>query len=198
MHSQSHNKLLILASTSRYRKSLLERLGLPFQTWSPDVDETALEKEPAPDLVERLARLKAASAQDRFPDAVVIGSDQVAECDGEIVGKPGTADRAQAQLASFSGRTVRFLTAVHVRCGASAIEHDAVVETAAVFRKLSGEEIERYIEQDQPLDCAGSFKSEQAGIGLLDALESPDPTAIIGLPLITVSRALRDLGFHIP
>lgn len=134
----------------------------------------------------------------QFPLAVIIGSDQVATCDGEIIGKPLTAEGAVSQLRRFSGRTVHFLTAVSVLCKELAFEFERSVLTEICFRQLSADEIRRYIKQDRPLDCAGSFKSESAGISLLSAMKSDDPTAIVGLPLITVSKAMRLVGFEVP
>jgi len=198
MQQQSHKRNLILASSSPYRKILLERLGIPFQVCPPAMDETPLRGEIADRLVARLARDKAGSVARRFPLAVVIGSDQVVTCDEEIIGKPLTSDGAVAQLQRFNGRTVQFLTAVSVLCEEMAFEYERTVFTETCFRPLSDDEIYRYVKQDQPQDCAGSFKSEAAGISLLSAMRSDDPTAIVGLPLITVSEALRLLGFAVP
>jgi len=198
MQQQSQKTILVLASTSPYRKILLERLGIPFRVYAPDVDESARDGESADLLVTRLARAKAHAAALRAPSDIVIGSDQVAELDTAIVGKPGSASAAVAQLEAFSGRTVRFLTAVCVLRGATGFEYQRTITTDACFRKLSPGEIQRYVELDQPLNCAGSFKSEAAGISLLSALRSEDPTAIIGLPLISVSEALRKAGLRIP
>jgi len=198
MQQQSHKRNLILASSSPYRKILLERLGIPFQVCPPDTDETPIRGEIADRLVARLARDKAGSVARQFPQAVVIGSDQVVICDQEIIGKPLTADGAVSQLQRFSGRTVQFLTAVSVLCEEMAFEYARTVFTEICFRSLSADEIFRYVRQDQPLDCAGSFKSEAAGISLLSAMKSDDPTAIVGLPLITVSEALRLQGFAVP
>lgn len=177
---------------------MLERLGIPFEIYSPDIDESARENENAALLVARLAKSKAAAAAGQFPGAVVIGSDQVALLNDTIVGKPGDAEAAVDQLRRFSGRTVRFLTAFCVLCRDPAFEHGRTVHTDVSFRKLSMDEIQRYIRMDQPLNCAGSFKSEAAGISLLSAMNSDDPTAIIGLPLITISEALRKAGFQVP
>jgi septum formation protein len=198
MSQQSHKRNLILASSSPYRKSLLERLGIPFQVCLPDVDETPQDAESATRLVSRLAKSKAASLAAQFPHAVIIGSDQVAVCGDEIVGKPHNVTGAIGQLQRFSGQTVRFLTAVCVICESTAFEYLRTVITDACFRNLSDDEIERYVALDQPLDCAGSFKSEAAGIGLLSAMKSDDPTAIVGLPLIALSDALRSAGFKVP
>jgi len=188
---------LILASTSRYRREMLSRFGLPFDAVAPGVDETPLDGEAPLDLVRRLASAKAAALARAYPDACVIGSDQLAEFDGRVLGKPGTPERAVEQLASMSGRHVTFLTALCVMRG----EHEvgiAVDRTSVRFRALSQAEIERYVEAEQPLDCAGSFKSEGRGITLFDAIETVDPTALIGLPLIATARLLRDAGFILP
>jgi septum formation protein len=198
MQQQSHKRNLILASTSPYRKILLERLGIPFEVYSPDTDETPLGGEIAARLVTRLARDKAGSVARRFPLAVIIGSDQVAICGDEMIGKPRIAEVAASQLRRFSGRTVQFLTSVCVLCEDMTFAYERTVLTEICFRQLSDDEIYRYIKRDQPLDCAGSFKSEAAGIGLLSAMKSDDPTAIVGLPLITLSEALRQLGFEVP
>lgn len=177
---------------------LLQRLGLPFEVAAPLVDESGLAGETPGELVYRLARLKCSAVSALNPDALVIGSDQVAECNGRVVGKPLTPERARSQLESFSGRVVQFLTAVHLRCESRAFEFSETITTRAEFRPLDREEIGRYIAIDQPLDCAGSFKSEAAGISLLRSLDSADPTAIVGLPLITVAAALRSAGFLVP
>ena len=188
---------LILASTSRYRREMLSRFGLPFDAVAPGVDETPLDGEAPLDLVQRLAAAKAAAVARAYPDACVIGSDQLAEFDGRVLGKPGTPERAIEQLRAMSGREVTFLTALCVMRG----EHEvgvAVDRTVVRFRTLSQAEVERYVEAEQPLDCAGSFKSEGRGITLFDAIETVDPTALIGLPLIATARLLRDAGFVLP
>jgi septum formation protein len=198
MQQQSQKRSLILASSSPYRKMLLVRLGIPFEVFSPAVDETALAGEPPSRLVRRLASAKAQAVAGRFPAAVVIGSDQLAVHDGQVVGKPGTAARARQQLASFSGSRVDFQTAVAVMCAELGFEFTALVTTEAIFRDLSAVEIQRYVARDRPLDCAGGFKSEEAGTTLLRALRSDDPTAIVGLPLISVAEALRQVGYPVP
>lgn len=188
---------LILASTSRYRREMLSRFGLPFDAVAPGVDETPLDGEAPLDLVQRLAAAKAAAVARAYPDACVIGSDQLAEFDGRVLGKPGTPERAIEQLRAMSGREVTFLTALCIMRG----EHEvgiAVDRTVVRFRTLSQAEVERYVEAEQPLDCAGSFKSEGRGITLFDAIETVDPTALIGLPLIATARLLRDAGFVLP
>lgn len=195
---QSHNKKIILASTSRYRKSLLERFPIEVDTLAPDADETTRPGESAGELVQRLALAKARSVSGRFPSAVVIGSDQAAECDGMIVGKPGSAAQARRQLAAFSGRTVTFLTAFAVVCEEAEFLHVETVGTEVVFRALDAAEIDRYVQCDDPVDCAGSFKSECTGPALLRRMRSDDPTAIVGLPLIALSGALRRAGITLP
>lgn len=185
---------LILASTSRYRQELLARLRLPFEARAPHVDETAMPGEGPAALAERLALAKAQAVAARFPDAVVIGSDQVADLDGQALGKPGSHDNAVAQLRRMSGRTVVFQTAVAVVApGLAAIER---AEVKVRMRTLSDAEIERYLRTDQPYDCAGSAKVESLGIALLDAVESDDPTALIGLPLIRTCALLRRAGLE--
>jgi septum formation protein len=186
---------LILASTSAYRRALLERLGLPFSVARPGTDETPLPGEPPQALAERLALAKAeavlGSAAD---DTWVIGSDQVAELDGRPLGKPGSHAAAVAQLQSMSGREVRFLTALCL-AGPDGRRLQALDITTVRFRKLCDDEIERYIAREQPLDCAGSFKSEGLGIALFEEIDNRDPTALIGLPMIATARLLREAGF---
>ena len=185
---------LILASTSRYRRELLMRLALPFEVLSPRVDESALAGEAPSALAERLALAKAAAVGGRHPEAVVIGSDQVAELDGRVIGKPHTHAAATAQLRAMSGRSVAFHTAVAVVRGD---RHFASVLSARVqvrFRALDDGQIERYLLADQPYDCAGSAKSESLGIALLTSVDSDDPTALVGLPLIRTCELLRKAG----
>jgi septum formation protein len=198
MQQQPTKRKLILASSSPYRRQLLSRLGIPFETHAPTIDESALPGEHPAQLAGRLAREKAEVLASRFPQAVVIGSDQVAVHRGRIVGKAGTAAGACRQLADFSGESVEFLTAVCVRCRESGLCREDTVGTRVAFRPLNDDEIRRYVGLDQPTDCAGSFKSEAAGPMLLRAMHSSDPTAIIGLPLITVAEALRAAGFDLP
>jgi septum formation protein len=185
---------LILASTSRYRRELLERLRLPFTVQSPDVDETAQPGEAPALLAQRLARAKAQAVAALHPGAVVIGSDQVADLDGEAIGKPGTHERAVEQLRRMSGRSVVFQTAVAVVCAARGHAGEARVPVTVRFRHLSGTEIEHYLRTEQPYDCAGSAKVETLGIALIEAVESEDPTALIGLPLIHTCALLRAAG----
>lgn len=180
---------LILASTSPYRRELLARLRLPFEAMAPGVDERALPDEPPADLARRLARAKALAVAQVHPEAVVIGSDQVAELHGQALGKPGTHARAVEQLTRMSGQRVRFHTAVAVARGDEVADDCAIVTVQ--MRPLTQSEIERYLRLEQPYDCAGSAKVETLGIALLDAVESDDPTALIGLPLIRTCALLR-------
>jgi septum formation protein len=186
--------LLILASTSVYRQELLRRLQMPFDVVAPDVDESPQPTEPPESLAERLALAKARSVAARHPWAVVIGSDQVAELDGEAVSKPGHHDAAVQQLRAMRGRRVVFHTAVAVVCASSGFESSALARVSVTFRHLSDTEIEHYLRIDRPYDCAGSAKVETLGIALLDAVESDDPTALIGLPLIRTCALLRQAG----
>ncbi len=185
---------LILASTSRYRRELLERLRLPFQVVAPDVDETPFAGETPPALAKRLAHAKAAAVAARHPHAVVIGSDQVADLDGVAIGKPGNHERATQQLRRMSGRAAVFHTAVSVQCAGSGFAAAALVPVTVHFRPLSDAQIERYLRAEQPYDCAGSAKIETLGIALVAALHSDDPTALIGLPLIQTCELLRRAG----
>jgi len=185
---------LILASTSRYRRELLERLRLPFDIVSPQVDETPHPGEAPARLATRLADAKAAAVAALHPQAVVIGSDQVADLDGEPIGKPGTHERAVQQLRAMRGRSVVFQTAVAVHHAASGYAGAALAAVTVRFRPLSDAEIEHYLRTEQPYDCAGSAKCETLGIALLEAIESDDPTALVGLPLIRTSALLRAAG----
>jgi septum formation protein len=185
---------LILASTSRYRRELLGRLGLPFECAAPAVDETATPGEAPAATAARLARAKAQAIASSHPDALVIGSDQIAELDGAALGKPGSRERSRAQLAAASGRSVRFHTGVCVLHAASARELQHVDATEVRFRVLDAGMIERYLDRESALDCAGGFKCEGLGISLFEAIESRDPTALIGLPLIAVVRMLATFG----
>ncbi|HSV68792.1 MAG TPA: Maf family nucleotide pyrophosphatase [Methylibium sp.] len=185
---------LILGSTSRYRRELLERLGLPFESVAPQVDETPLAGEAPAALAERLAWAKAREVATRHADAVVIGSDQVAELDGQAIGKPGTHDNAVAQLRAMSGRAVVFHTALAVLRPATGYAELRRVPVTVRFRTLGDAEIETYLRAERPYDCAGSAKSEGLGIALLEAIESDDPTALVGLPLIATARLLRAAG----
>lgn len=185
---------VVLGSTSRYRRQLLERLHLRFEVASPDVDESARPGEIPSRLALRLALEKAWAVARRFPDAVVIGSDQVADLDGIALGKPGTHERAVDQLRRMRGRSVVFQTAVAVVCQASGFEQVELAPVRVRFRELGDDEIEAYLRAEQPYDCAGSAKSEGLGIALLDAIDNDDPTALVGLPLIRTCRMLRAAG----
>ena len=189
---------IILASTSPYRRELLARLRLPFTTAKPHVDETRLPGEAPAALASRLALAKAQAVAAQNPAAIVIGADQVAHTGDEIFGKPGTIERAIAQLRQMSGQTVLFQTALAVIRQQDGIVLQESEPTEVRFRTLTDAEITRYVEMEQPLDCAGSAKAEALGISLLDALRSDDPTAIIGLPLIRLARMLRTLGVALP
>jgi septum formation protein len=185
---------LILASSSRYRRELLERLRLPFEVQAPQVDETALPGEAPAAQALRLARAKAAAVAAQRPDAVVIGSDQVADLDGKALGKPGTHERAVAQLRLMSGRQVVFQTAVAVVRAGTGFERAMLAPVTVRFRTLADDEIEHYLRLDRPYDCAGSAKCETVGIALLDTIDSDDPTALVGLPLIRTCSLLREAG----
>ena len=189
---------LVLASTSRYRKALLGRLRLPFDVASPDVDETPLPGETPPALANRLAVAKAHDvAKPQAGDVWALGSDQVAELDGVPIGKPGGRDAAIAQLRAMSGRVVRFHTAICLAHADGRAFADCDL-TEVHVRALDEGEIERYVDAEQPYDCAGSFKSEGLGITLFDAIDNRDPTALVGLPLIATCRMLRQAGFILP
>jgi septum formation protein len=185
---------LILGSTSPYRRELLARLRLPFDVVSPRVDETPRAGEAPTDLALRLALAKARAVAALHPQAVVIGADQVADLDGEPIGKPGNHERALAQLRRMSGRTVVFQTALAVLRADTGFEQALLVPVKVQFRTLAEHEIERYLRLEQPYDCAGSAKSETLGIALLAAIHSDDPTALIGLPLIRTAELLRKAG----
>jgi septum formation protein len=185
---------LILASTSQYRRELLQRLRMPFDVVSPATDETPLEDEHPAALSERLAMAKAQAVARLHPSSIVIGSDQVAECDGEPIGKPHVHERAVAQLRQMSGRAVAFHTAVAVVHRDAGFARCVRVPVEVRFRALTDADIEAYLRLEQPYDCAGSAKCETLGISLLEAIRSDDPTALIGLPLIATSALLRDAG----
>lgn len=189
---------LILASSSPYRRQLLERLALPFETRSPDIDETPMEGESPRALVQRLAREKARAVAAGFDDALVIGSDQVAVLQGKILGKPGSHENALAQLRRCSGRAVMFQTGLCLIDTASGVEQLECVPFEVRFRALSEPQIERYLQQEKPYDSAGSFKSEGLGIALFESMYGDDPTALVGLPLIRLTRMLDNAGVELP
>ena len=193
----SDNRKLILGSTSIYRRELLGRLGLPFSIESPHVDETPLPGETPQTLAKRLALAKASAVAVRHPDAVVIGSDQVADLNGKALGKPGTHERARAQLQSMQGQVVIFHTAVAVVCKSSGFEASDIATVKVTFQPLSNSDIEAYLLAEKPYDCAGSAKSEGLGIALLSRIENDDPTALIGLPLIRTCELLRSAGIQL-
>lgn len=185
---------LILGSTSRYRRELMDRLGLPFEVAAPDVDETPLPGEAPAATALRLAVAKARAVAVRHPEALVIGSDQVADCAGRPVGKPGTRERALIELRRLSGQVVTFHTGVAMVHAPSGRLQSALVPVTSTFRSLRDDEIEAYLDREAPYDCAGGVKSEALGIALFDSIASDDPTALIGLPLIAVCRMLRAEG----
>lgn len=189
---------LILASTSRYRKALLEKLGLPFQCASPEVDETPRPGETADNLVRRLAHAKASAIARQHDQGLIIGSDQVCVCDGRILGKPGTVESAVAQLMLAQGRSVTFHTGLCVVNAANGHAEQLVEPFTVHFRSLDEAAIRRYVEAERPLDCAGSFKCEGMGIVLFKALEGRDPNALVGLPLIGLIDLLALHGLHLP
>lgn len=191
------NRPLILGSTSRYRRELLQRLQIPFDVAAPDVDETPLPGETPCQMAERLALAKARAVASAYPQAVVIGSDQVADLNGLPLGKPGSHERAVAQLRQMRGQTVIFQTAVAVVCAESGFEESSLAAVRVKFRDLTDEEIENYLHAEQPYDCAGSAKSEGLGIALLESIENDDPTALVGLPLIRTCSMIRAAGVNL-
>ena len=189
---------LVLASTSPYRRQLMERFGLRFTVAAPAVDESALPGERPVDLANRLARAKAETIARRNPGSIVIGSDQVALLGQEVIGKPGNPERCVEQLRAMSGQRLIFHTAVHVVHSDTGGHEGHLDLTTVHFRKLGDDEIQRYVARERPVNCAGSFKAEALGISLFDRIDSQDPTALIGLPLIWLSAALRRMGFPLP
>ena len=202
----NNNRPLILASTSTTRRELLQRLALPFQCIAPEVDESAQASETPSQLAYRLAEQKAAAVAQQYPDAWVIGSDQVAsrfdlatgQAFGELLGKPLTEARAIAQLQQFSRQTLRFYTGVSLQCAETAYVDTAVVEFSVTFRSLTLAEIQRYVALEQPLYCAGSFKCEGLGITLFEQMQGEDLTALMGLPLLRLCQMLRRVGYALP
>jgi len=195
--SPAKNRTLVLGSSSPYRRELLSRLRLPFTVEVPDVDESPRAGEAPWDLASRLALAKAHAVAARVPRAIVIGSDQVADLDGEPLGKPGNHANAIAQLRRMSGRVVVFHTALSVMCDEAGFAQHDLAPVRVRFRALADAEIEAYLRAEQPYDCAGSARSEGAGVALLEAIESDDPTALVGLPLIRTCRMLRAAGLRI-
>jgi septum formation protein len=189
---------LVLGSTSRYRAELLERLTPAFEQRAPGTDETLQPGETPAEGALRLAVAKARSVGEGLPDVLVIGSDQIAELDGRALGKPGSLEGARAQLASCAGREVRFHTALCLLDTHNGHQRTHVDLTRVLFRSLTEAEIARYVEREQPIDCAGSFKCEGLGIALFEHIDSSDPTALIGLPLIALARLLREAGLAVP
>ena len=188
---------VVLGSSSRYRRELMERLRIPFSVAVPDVDETPHAGETPRNLALRLALAKAHAVAQLHPEAVVIGSDQVADLAGQPLGKPGEHARAVQQLRQMRGKTVIFQTALAVVCLSTGFEQVDLAEVRVVFRDLSDEEIEAYLHAEKPYDCAGSAKSEGLGIALLESIDNDDPTALVGLPLIRTSRLLRQAGIKL-
>ena len=189
---------LVLGSTSRYRAELLRRVYADFDQRAPGTDESPLPGETPPERALRLAVAKARAAAVDLEDALVIGSDQVAERDGLVLDKPGTVERAREQLAACSGREVHFHTALCLHDTRSGQDRIHVDHTRVCFRRLDAVEIVRYVEREQPLDCAGSFKCEGLGISLFERIDNEDPSALIGLPLIALTRLLREAGIALP
>jgi septum formation protein len=191
------NPPLVLASTSRYRRELLARLGVPFETIPPGVDESARPGETPAQTALRLAVAKAAAVAGERSEGLVVGSDQVADCDGAPIGKPGSAEAAAAMLQRLSGRTVVFHTAVALMNAASGRVQSELVDVESTFRALTAAEIAAYLALERPFDCAGAVKSESLGIVLFEAIRSSDPTALVGLPLIALARMLRAEGLDV-
>jgi septum formation protein len=194
---RSLSRALVLGSTSRYRRELLSRLNVPFEVAAPELDETPLSGEAPAALAQRLALAKAQAVARKFPQAVVIGSDQVADLQGQPLGKPGSHEKAVAQLRMMRGQTVIFQTALTVVCQETGFVQQDIAQVRVVFRDLSDEEIENYLRIEQPYDCAGSAKSEGLGIALLERIDNDDPTALIGLPLIRTARMIRAAGVRL-
>ncbi len=189
---------IILASSSPYRKVLLQRLQLEFSTEAPNIDEQYIEGETIEDYVERLAETKAGHVAARHSNAIVIGSDQALECDGKILGKPGNHENAKEQLMAMSNKTLSFYTGLCVINSSTDKREKDVIIYRVSFRKLREQEIENYLLKEQPYDCAGSFMSEKLGVSLMSKMKGEDPTALIGLPLIRLCEMLRNQGIKLP
>lgn len=198
MGSAPSNTRLVLASTSPFRRSLLEKLNLPFQTVAPNIDESRKPNESAKDLVVRVAAAKAQAAATVFPDALIIGSDQVACIDRSVLGKPVDRARAIDQLERASGRTVEFLTGLSLLNSRTGTQQTICDRFKVHFRTLNSKQIARYIDKEQPYSCAGSFKSEGFGITLFERLEGDDPNTLVGLPLIRLVAMLENEGLELP
>jgi septum formation protein len=198
MSPNAASRPLILASTSRYRASLLQRFGLEFTTQNPGVDEALRHGESPRGRSFRLSEAKAEAIAQRFPGAIVIGGDQVPAASTTILEKPGNAANCREQLMLLSGTTAEFYTACTVRCLETGVKLSHVDTTAVKLRPLSDPEIDRYIEREKPFDCAGGFKAEALGITLFERIDSEDPSAIVGMPLIWLASALRAVGFAVP
>ena len=190
-------RTLVLASTSPYRQELLTRLGLPFETASPEVDETRHADEDPEELVKRLSLEKAKAVAEKYPDALIIGSDQVATLGDTIIGKPGPHERAMEQLKAASGQSVTFLTGLALYDSASGRSHTVCEPFRVDFRDLGEKEIDDYLRREEPYDCAGSFKSEGLGIALFSLMDGEDPNSLVGLPLIQLVSMLRENGVHV-
>ena len=188
---------LILASTSPFRKAILDKLGIDFDTASPETDETALDNETPQQLVERLSIAKAKAIADKEDDALVIGSDQISVIDGEVIGKPHTHENAVKQLQNASGKTITFYTGLCLYNSATQQYQSDVVPFNVVFRELSDQQIENYLQKEKPYNCAGSFKSEALGIVLFEKLEGEDPNTLMGLPLIRLVKMLEQEKYFI-
>lgn len=188
---------LVLASTSPFRKAILEKLGLPFDAASPEVDETPLADETPEQLVRRLSEAKAKAVAEQFPEALIIGSDQVAVINDTILGKPGSHEKAVEQLRTAAGKTVIFLTGLCLYNSTTGHSQVEVVPFRVHFRQLTDSQIENYLHREQPYNCAGSFKSEGLGITLFERLEGDDPNTLIGLPLIRLIHMLEQEGFRV-
>ena len=191
-------RTLVLASTSPFRNALLQRLGLVFETLSPQVDEAALQGEPAETMVKRLSEAKARAGAKQYPNALIIGSDQVAVCDGDVLGKPGNHENARRQLARLAGHRVSFLTGLCLYDASTDTTRLDLVPYHVTFRDLTDQQIERYLRAEQPYNCAGSFKSEGLGISLFESMQGEDPNALIGLPLIRLVSWLNEAGIAVP
>lgn len=198
MTTTSSSRTIVLGSSSPYRKQVLEKLGLAFQTASPDIDESGQTGETPEQLVKRLSLEKAKAVAQQFTDALIIGSDQVSVLDGKIIGKPHTHDKAVLQLKNASARQVDFLTGLCLYNSANGNYQLSCVPFSVFFRTLTDEEIERYLKTDQPYNCAGSFRSEALGISLFRKMQGDDPNALMGLPLIELIAMLRKEGIAIP